>query len=58
MWQPISNPTIADPIATHAIPSRHGIAKQSYLDKQRAQADSANNAGRRFRWARRLGFAS
>ena len=55
MWQPQSNPTIADPTATHAIPSRHGIAKQTYLDKQRTQADSVSL---RFRWARRLGFAS
>ncbi len=55
MWQSQSNPTIADPTATQTIPSRHGIAKQTYLDKQRAQADSA---GSRFRWARRLGIAS
>lgn len=55
MWQPQSNPTIADPTATQPIRSRHGIAKQAYLDKQRVQADSASI---RFRWARRLGFAS
>ena len=54
MWQPQSNPTIADPTATHAIPSRQAIARQAYLDKKRIQADSA---GIRFRWARRLGFA-
>ena len=53
MWQPTSTPTIADPTATEIIPSRHGIARQAYLDKKRSQADSA---GRRFRWARRLGF--
>ncbi len=58
MWQPQSNPTLADPTATHAIPSRHGIAKQAYLDKQRARAAQARTAGLRFRWARRLGFAS
>ncbi len=55
MWQPQSNPTLADPTAIHANRSRHGIAKQAYLDKQRVQAVQA---GRRFRWARRLGFAS
>lgn len=58
MWQPQSNPTLADPTATHAIPSRHGIAKQAYLDKQRVQAVQTGKAGLRFRWARRRGFAS
>ncbi len=57
MWQQISNPTFSGPSATEIIPSRHGIAKQTYLDKKRSQADSAGNASRRFRWARRLGFA-
>jgi hypothetical protein len=56
MWQPQSNPTIADPTATRDIPSRHGVAKQTYLDKRRSQADSAGNASLRFRWARRLGL--
>ncbi len=53
MWQQISNPTFSGPPATEIIPSRHGIAKQTYLDKKRSQADSA---GRRFRWARHLGL--
>ncbi len=55
MWQPQSNPTLADPTATQPVRSRHGIAKQAYLDKRRVQAVQA---GLRFRWARRSGFAS
>jgi hypothetical protein len=53
MWQFPSNPTIADPVETQSIPSRHGIAQQAYLDKKRTQADSVSI---RFRWARRLIF--
>ncbi len=55
MWQPNSIPTIADPAAPQAYPSRQAIARQAYLDKKRSQAATA---GQRFRWARRLGFTS
>jgi len=58
MWQFQSIPTIADPSATEPTPSRHGIAKQVYLDKQRAHFDSARKAGLRFRWTRRPGSQS
>ncbi len=55
MWQPNSIPTIANPAAAQAHPSRQAIARQAYLDKQRSQAATA---GKRFRWAQRLGFTS
>jgi hypothetical protein len=57
MWQPRSISTIADPAPTQTIPSRHGIARQAYLDKKRAQAHSGGKASLRFRWALHLGFA-
>ncbi len=58
MWPSKSNPSFTDPDTMQTVPSRHGMAKQAYLDKQRAHANATGNAGLRFRWARRLGFPS
>ena len=54
MWQPHSNPTIAEPETAQTVPSRHTIARQAYLDNKRSHAASA---GKRFRWTWRFGFA-
>ncbi len=53
MWQPISIPTIADPAAAQAYPSRQAIARQAYLDKKRSQAAQANSVS-----SSRIGSAS
>ncbi len=55
MWQPNSIPTIVDPAAAQAYPSRQALARQAYLDQKRSQAATA---GKRVHWARRLGSTS
>lgn len=54
MWQPVSHHLFTRPVAGHVIPSRHGIARQAYLDRKRAQGERDGRNVFRFRWLRRL----